>query len=169
MPKVRAKHFDPTESSGIGLLEEMSLVELRERLRMVHARDEEEVVEKLAKDYAVKQANEKKLKARIENIKRVQLAYKEARVQRKEYLKREKEKKQREKEISDAAMKKVVHKIEAKRAALEKEISDLAEAEAKVAKQRMFLGAATSMVEEQKFESLLKGKARRLMLFKAKN
>ena len=83
-------------------------------------------------------------------------------MQRKEYLKREKEKKQREKEkISDAAMKKVVHKIEAKRAALEKEISDLAEAEAKVAKQRMFLGAAASMVEEQKFESLLKGKARK--------
>ena len=37
----------------------------------------------------------------------------------------------------------------------------MAEAEAKVAKQRMFLGAAASMVEEQKFESLLKGKARK--------
>merc|ERR1711981_230938 len=58
-------------------------------------------------------------------------------------------------------MKKVVYKIEAKRAAIEKEINDLAEAEAKVAKQRMFLGAAASMVEEQKFESLLKGKARK--------
>merc|ERR1712196_226672 len=84
--KIEAKHFDPTESSGIGLLEEMSLVELRERLRMVHARDEEEVVEKRQKIMRVKQANEKKLKARIENIKRVRkLAYKEARVQRKEY------------------------------------------------------------------------------------
>merc|ERR1711871_1615414 len=60
VPKLRAKHFDPTESSGIGLLEEMSLVELRERLRMVHARDEEEVVEKRQKIMRVKQANEKK-------------------------------------------------------------------------------------------------------------
>lgn len=51
-------------------------------------------------------------------------------------------------------------KIEATRAAHEKEINDLAEAEAKVAKQRMFLGAAASMVEEKKFGELLKGKAR---------
>ena len=46
VPKLKAKHFDPTTSSGQGLLQEMSLVELKERLRMVQARQKEEVVEK---------------------------------------------------------------------------------------------------------------------------
>ena len=46
--------------------------------------------------------NIRQLKARIENIKRVRkLASKEARIQRKQYLRHEAEKKQREKEISD--------------------------------------------------------------------
>jgi hypothetical protein len=161
VPKLRAKHFDPTESSGIGLLEEMSLVELKERLRMGHAREEEEVVEKRQKIMLVKQKKEAKLKARIDNIRRVRkLAHKEARIQRKQYLQAEKDKKAREREISDKAMKEVVVKIEATRAARDKEINDLAEAEEKVAKQRMFLGAAASMVEEKKFEELLNGKSR---------
>ena len=87
------------------------------------------------------------------------MSYKEARAQRKQYLQAEKDKKIREREVADKAMKEVVVKIEATRLA-EKEMNDLAEAEAKVAKQKMFLGAAASMVEEKKFEELLHGKSR---------
>ena len=45
----------------MGLLQEMSLVELRERLRMVHAQKEEEVVEKRKAIMRLKQSKEHKL------------------------------------------------------------------------------------------------------------
>ena len=38
VPKVKVKVFDPTQSSQQGLLGEMSLVELRERVEMLKVR-----------------------------------------------------------------------------------------------------------------------------------
>ena len=40
MPIVRTKGFDPTETSGLGLLDEMSIAELRERLEFNKMRDD---------------------------------------------------------------------------------------------------------------------------------
>jgi hypothetical protein len=44
IPIVRTKGFDPTEAGGYGLLEEMSIAELRERLEY-NKRQEEQNVE----------------------------------------------------------------------------------------------------------------------------
>ena len=61
IPVKRTKGFDPTETAGIGLLEELSLVELRERL---------EIQKKLTKDYVESKKEENRLKneERVENI-----------------------------------------------------------------------------------------------------
>jgi len=61
IPVKRTKGFDPTETAGIGLLEELSLVELRERL---------EVQKKLERDYVESKKEENRLKneERVEEI-----------------------------------------------------------------------------------------------------
>ena len=63
--------FDPTSSSNVGLLEEMSLVELKERLqneRVKRAEEEVELRTKILKNKKVKQST---LKLRMENITRI--------------------------------------------------------------------------------------------------
>lgn len=153
--------FDPTTSSGLGLLQEMSLVELRERLRMVHAMQEEEVVEKRKSIMRLKQQKEHKLKARLDNIRRVRkLSHQEARKQRKRVKELEHEQEVREKKVVDAAIKEVAVRLDRKRAEKQKELDELAAAEEKIAKKRQFLGAAAAMVEEKKFEDLLAGASR---------
>lgn len=134
---------------------------MRERLRMVHAMQEEEVVEKRKAIMRLKQQKEHKLKARLDNIRRVRkLSYQEARKQRSRVKELEREKEIREKAISDAAIKEVAKRLDRKRAEKQKELDELAEAEEKIAKKRQFLGAAAAMVEEKKFEDLLAGATR---------
>ena len=41
-PRVRVKYVDPTETSGIGLLGEMSVAELKERLSILKVQEKEE-------------------------------------------------------------------------------------------------------------------------------
>ena len=144
-----------------GLLNEMSLVELRERLRMVHANAEEEVVEKRKAIMRTKQMKEHKLKARLDNIRRVRrMSSTEARKQRKRIKELEHEQVIREKKIVDTAVKEVARRLDIKRIQKQRELDELQEAEEKIAKKRQFLGAAAAMVEEKKFEDLLSGASR---------
>jgi hypothetical protein len=153
--------FDPTTSSNMGLLQEMSLVELQERLRMVHALKEEVVVEKRKAIMRTKQMKEHKLKARLDNIRRVRkMSQEEAKKQRKRVKELEHEQVLREKAVTDAAVKEVARRLDIKREARQRELDELAEAEEKIAKKRQFLGAAAAMVEEKKFEELLTGASR---------
>jgi len=46
IPIVRTKGFDPTETGGFGLLEEMSIAELRERLEFNKRKLEQDIEQK---------------------------------------------------------------------------------------------------------------------------
>mmetsp|Transcript_12226 Transcript_12226/g.15864 ORF Transcript_12226/g.15864 Transcript_12226/m.15864 type:complete len:644 (-) Transcript_12226:584-2515(-) len=65
------KVFDPTESVGMGLLEEMSLVELRERLEINKVRQMEIEQEKRSEIAREKLEKQKDLQDRLGNIKRL--------------------------------------------------------------------------------------------------
>ena len=71
VPKRTIIRFDPTESSGVGLLEEMSLVELKERLRMNKIRDAEWKEEQRQNIVSMKREKEIDLKHRIDNLQRM--------------------------------------------------------------------------------------------------
>jgi hypothetical protein len=58
---VRTKGFDPTETSGIGLMEEMSIAELRERLEFNKRKIELETNQKRDENLKAKEDQAKKL------------------------------------------------------------------------------------------------------------
>ena len=64
VPVERVKVFDPTTSCGIGLLEEMSLVELRERLAMVQRMTKEKEAQKRTSILKGKREDEQRLRER---------------------------------------------------------------------------------------------------------
>jgi hypothetical protein len=126
VPKLKAKIFDPTTSSNMGLLQEMSLVELRERLRMVHAQKEEDVIEKRKAIMRLKQSKEHKLKARLNNIRRVRkMSHEEARKQRARIKEIEHEKEEREKKVADQAIKEVARRLDIKRNEKQRELGKI--------------------------------------------
>lgn len=70
-PKETVKVFDPTTSAGIGLLEEMSLVELKERLEMNKREQAKLELDKRQDILSNKADKETDLKSRIANIARI--------------------------------------------------------------------------------------------------
>ena len=68
--REHVKVFDPTESGGHGLLEEMSLVELHERLQINEIREKEMVQDRRREILSSKREKEKALQARLAFIQR---------------------------------------------------------------------------------------------------
>lgn len=61
VPIVRTKGFDPTETSGLGLLDEMSIAELRERLEFNKLKTQQELHIKREDNLKNKEEGVKKL------------------------------------------------------------------------------------------------------------
>lgn len=161
VPKQRVTVFDPTQSSGVGLLEEMSLVELKERLEMNVAREAEAEGEKRAAILREKREKEAALRKRIANMSRVRdaasSANRTARARRKQA---EAAKEEELKEERAQGNLKLAERLAAKRAARAAEEAELRAEEARIAKKRMFLGAAKAAIEERHFEEQMVGAER---------
>ncbi|OQR98004.1 hypothetical protein ACHHYP_09279 [Achlya hypogyna] len=155
LDRVHREHvavFDPTESSNYGLLEEMSLVELRERLQMKKVQEAEWEAERREQILESKKDKEEDLKSRVQNIARIRqsaaVANRAARTRRKQL---EQEKLEREKKLRDEGNVKLAAKMAKQREEREAEARRLREEEELIANKRMFLGAAKNMLEERHF------------------
>ncbi|CAK4100082.1 unnamed protein product [Aphanomyces euteiches] len=155
LDRVHREHvaiFDPTESSNCGLLEEMSLVELRERLELRRIEQAEEEAQKREQILGEKKEKEADLKARVSNISRIrQLAAVSNRTSRERRKQLEREKAEREKQLRDEGNLKLAQKMAAQRKERDAEFQRLKEEEQLIANKRMFLGAAKNMLEERHF------------------
>ena len=160
-PRKTAKVFDPTKSSGIGLLDEMSLVELYERLEIVKAqarRDCERVRMRVAEE---KRARQDDLRKRLENIGRLRVS---ARVANKAERERRRQMKLNAKiameKHREQSKRELARKLTARREALSAEFDALKQEELRVEKQRLLLGSNKLVIQQRHFKEQIKGAER---------
>ncbi len=162
-PKQKVNVFDPTTSSGIGLLNEMSLVELHERLRMVKERDKEIEEERRNRFLDMKVQKSRELRKRMENVTRIRSLAKKQNIERRERSRISHEQKLLEAEKkAEAQTRKLVGRLRARRQQRQAE-QDKLDADVKaVAKARMLLGANHKAILVKKMKDQLKGAEREI-------
>ncbi|ETV67091.1 hypothetical protein H257_16641 [Aphanomyces astaci] len=155
LDRVHREHvaiFDPTESANLGLLDEMSLVELRERLQLRKVEEAELEAQRRELILQEKKEREADLKSRVSNISRIrQLAASANRTSRDRRKQLEQDKRDQDKHMRDQGNLKLAQKMAAQRADRDAEFQRLKEEGELVANKRMFLGAAKNMLEVRHF------------------
>jgi hypothetical protein len=163
---VHKKHivvFDPTETSGVGLMGEMSYMEMKERMEMVRLREEAREFEKRKDIVAGKEQKAKEMESKLSLINKYRKikadSNREAARRRKEQEAAEKAAAEAKREIAAIQLDKelAVKREEKKRIALE-----LAEEEERIKRQQQYLGAAKGAVDELIARQLLDGQERQI-------
>uniref|UniRef100_A0A7S4F602 Trichohyalin-plectin-homology domain-containing protein n=2 Tax=Chrysotila carterae TaxID=13221 RepID=A0A7S4F602_CHRCT len=164
VPKVRVKTVDPTYTPQHGLLEEMSLAELRERLNSVELERQREEEAKRNDIISAKKERDDDLRRRMERLSAMRELSAQQATSKRELAKRaQKEAEaQRQGRLAEAQMK-VNAQMEAKRAARAREEARLAEELKQIKLKKAFLDADKEAVERSKFESLQGGARRELI------
>ena len=153
--------FDPTTTSGKGLLGEMSLVEMQERLHTNRLREEEATAQRRAEIAAQRRRKAEDVKRREEALRRMRDTARSAnRAARQRARRSEEKERELERERRRAAEARVLSETEARHKAADARHARLAQEERQRRKAQMLLGAAHHAVEEKRFEQLLLGRAR---------
>ncbi|GAX77699.1 hypothetical protein CEUSTIGMA_g5142.t1 [Chlamydomonas eustigma] len=164
VPRQRVKEFDPTVTPDHGLLETMSLMELRERLSVVRRRRQEEEERQRSSILKHKQERDATLQNKVVNIQRVR---KVAAVQ--SQMRRVQRVDNTRQAAASLALKHeddvldLHSKLEAKRAAASSESTRIAAEEKKIKFEQMQQAAGAAAVEENKFRELRSGAQRELV------
>lgn len=150
VPVIRFKHVDLTESSGAGLLNEMSVAELRERLALLKIAEKEEEEEKRDSILKSKVEKDQFLMDTLETIAKHRAHKgKEAAIQLKE------KKREVRPVVKDAKLQELQQKLEAKKAERKKESEKLAVAPKKnSARRQKALQAEKAALEKMRWREL---------------
>ena len=163
IPIQRTKGFDPTEAGGHGLMEEMSVAELRERLEFNKRKLEQEVEFKRETNMTRKEQEAAKL---MEEAKKIE----EARMKRKAQNDARRTNKAnaqadlaaKTKAAREKGLLEVHGKIQTKKKEKAEEEARLAQELKEIRLQRQYLNANAAMVEEQAWKQLEAGKERQI-------
>jgi hypothetical protein len=161
VPKKRVVAFDPTYVPPVGVLEQMSLAELRERLATAEAERKEEEAKRRQKIVEAKRSKEEDLKGRITRLSAMRdLAAGDAQ-QRAEAAKRAEAEAEAARAVRLAEAQAQVHaKLEAKRAARLQEEARLAAELERIKVKAQFLGNDREAVERKAHLSQREGAQR---------
>ncbi len=163
IPMKRSSGFDPTETPGYGLLEEMSLVELKERLEiqkkmfldeMIAKREENKLIMKEKNDVLLEKANRIiENRDKLRNLKEIERKMKKDALKEKEDILNE---------IKEKNLFEVKRKIEYKKERLRKEDETFQKKIREIKLQRQFLQQGSAVVEEKKFKMIEDGLERKI-------
>ena len=163
IPIKRTTGFDPTETPGYGLLEEMSLVELKERLEIqkkmrldeINAKREENILIMKEKNNDLIEKAQRIIENRdkLRNIKEIERKMKKDSLKTKEEM---------IKQIREKNLFEVKQKIENKKDRLRKEDEIFQKKIREIQLQRQFLQLGRAVVEEKQFKMIEDGLERKI-------
>lgn len=164
-PIPRTKGFDPTETMGLGLLEEMSLVELRERMVLLKQMKEEEREAKKQENIAKKDEFIDKMKDKVDSIQKNREAIKRIRsAERSEKIAKLAEEKRRKEEFRQKSLLEVYDKIQDKKDKQRDEKDRIAKELREINLKRHYLNANQAMIEEKAWAALEHGAEREILV-----
>eukprot|EP01042_Synura_sphagnicola_P004614 gene4614-5859_t len=170
--RVKKKHvtvFDPTETSGVGLLEEMSFMEMKERLAVERSRLEEAKLIKRGEILDVKEKKAKDLEARTQSILRARQVKASSHKAATERRRAQEEAQQlNETAQREAAALELDQKLTTKKEERQREMDALQAEADRIRRQQQYMGIAKGQVEESRAEELLKGRERESKEFQSK-
>lgn len=147
--------FDPTQTAGIGLLDEMSYMEMQVRQRQERERAEEQERQKREQIAEEKQKKAAQLDKRVDVIMRAREVKAQANQQARQRAKEAKEREEAAlKEARAAAAAQLERELSAKREAHRAEQAALKAEQDRVRRQQQYLGAAMGQVEAVRDQQL---------------
>ena len=164
MPK-EAKTFDPTKTAELGLLDEMPLTELHERLELEREAAMEEERNRRAKIRLMKMQRSEKLNALLaENTQFRKIASIQGAARRNLKVEKEKVLISKEQERLEKSMMKTYSKLKEKQTQRKEAIIALKKEEQEILAQQQSQAATKGAVEEKKFRELTMGAEREIKL-----
>ena len=162
---LETQSFDPSKTAELGLLDEMPLTELHERLKLEREAAEEEERNKRAKIRLMKMKRAEKLNSLVaENTQFRRIASIQGAARRNLKVEKEKAQMSKEQEKLEKSMMKTYSKLKEKQTQRKETILALKKEEQEIRAQQQSQAATKGAVEEKKFRELTMGAEREIML-----